>query len=528
MNREQATIEALKKSENQEDFETASKIESSEELRQQMMDESEKATNQFKNECENDIAQTEARAEKDGIAVDPEDKKSLEGLGAEAEIAKKELVDEINGSDIANKDNSELENKYGDFIKNKREFYYEFDSKNALREMQRDKDYAAQKLESLKNNVETYKAEVEKLRSDIDDLKSNIVKRVLKYREIKGLEKEFERNKSVLGYFERQMDGKKELVEAYDYLISEETNLSALMDEAYKENEKWNEEKRAEFMEEETKRDVKSLIKEHKTFFVHDIVAADWKPSANNQAIDTGKLDFNDQLNIVMGLEPTISASTLSPDSQNRTFGNGAWGVLLSGGRVFGGHYDDAASVTVNRNFRNISQQYRSIDSINKAIERPYSGKKTDKGYNELVIEKPEVAGIYFKYDNRLPQLKENVTISLDGRFDGLRLTEEWWEQLENSMKTGAPIFVIDNHNNVRMAYDINIKARTMMVTPEYDPENIADMPGIYKQHLGQEEKRKAAMRVFNKATGLLTEEEKEKYKPDGTEKDARGLYNVH
>jgi len=78
------------------------------------------------------------------------------------------------------------------------------------------------------------------------------------------------------------------------------------------------------------------------------------------------------------------------------------------------------------------------------------------------------------------------------------------------------------------MLYEINVAKRSFKVTPEFKPSQMTTLPGIYKQHLGDTEKRQSGMRVIDKVTGLLPEEEMEKYTPDGTETDSRGMYSVH
>jgi hypothetical protein len=94
MQKEQTTIETAKP-EAQENHETPRSIEFPEVLRQQMMSESEKEAGHFESECAGNIAQAEARAEKDELIFEKEDKKTFQELVAEAEAAKAELVAEI-------------------------------------------------------------------------------------------------------------------------------------------------------------------------------------------------------------------------------------------------------------------------------------------------------------------------------------------------------------------------------------------------------------------------------------------------
>lgn len=381
---------------------------------------------------------------------------------------------------------------------------------------------------------EEYTQKVEKLRDEIEAKKSNIITRIFEFRKIRELQKELDFRERVASRSEDVIAKKKELVDAYGYLLSEEQTLAVIIDEANKENKEWDERKKRDFLEDEKRRTIGDLANRHGVFFVHDIVDAEWKPSGNNNAINTKNLDFLNQLDIVLGLDPTISVSTLKSDTKQYTFGQGSWGVFLSGGRVIGGEPSDAATIAYGlRNRKMIGgDANKTIQGIDVAISGDGRYITRERGYNELVVENPEVAGVYLKWGTEgWPVLKEGEDILLSQKERGDRRDRYtgWWERISAVLKRGAPVFVIDQKNNhVRMLYDINVAEKTFKVTPEYDPSNMVDMPGIYKQHLGKTEKKQAIMRVFDKVTGLISEEEREQYLPNDTEQDSRGVYSVH
>lgn len=418
------------------------------------------------------------------------------------------------------------EERYRKFAGGRKDLYASL-GVDSLREAKQDRNSALSDVESMKRFEELYSGQAEKLREEISQMKANLITRLLEFRRIRELKRELKAAENSQSVAREQSARKAELLGFYDKLVAEQEELSRLMEEALKDNEEFDASKRSELLENEKNRDVKTLAGKHKVFFVHDIVVADWKPSANNRAINTKNLDFEDQLDIVLGLEPTLSVSTLSPDSKNRTFGDYSWGVLMSGGRVVGGQESDAATVAAGLRNRRIEKRFQTIEAIDKAIERPWGGgKKNSESYNELVLEKPEVAGVYFKWNDDLPAFEEGGDIFLlnseKARYDG------WWKRLGQATRSGAPVFVIEQDNNVRLVHGIDLVARSFKVTPKYEPENLIDMPGIYQQHLGKEEKRKAVMRVFDKAAGLIPEEEQEKYRPDGSENDTRTFGNIH
>jgi len=385
-------------------------------------------------------------------------------------------------------------------------------------------------FESTQEHIEAYKKKIEQLRNDIDELKKNIISRILDYKKITELRKELSRDESFVANEEETQQWRIKMIKYYDDIISQEDKLGQLMDEAYKDNANFDAKKKTEFLEDENNRSVETLAKKHQVFFVHDIIDADWKPSANNHAINTRNLDFDDQLNIVLGLDPTLPVSTLSPNSKNRTFGNGAWGVLLGGGRIVGGEDSDAATTATSLTSRWIKQSSRSIEAIDDAIKRPrVGGKINGSSYNELVMERPEVAGVYFKWSSNLQKLENGVDVFLqkkDQRNHGRG--DAWWDHLGGVMKTGAPLFVIEADNNVRMVYDINLKNRSFKVTPKYDPENMANMPGVYKQHTDHSFKKAAMSKVFDKVANIIPKEKRKAFE----QSDDRGnndLYvNVH
>lgn len=97
---EQAKIEAVTSPEIQGQLEVQPRIESPEEVREQMLGESEKETETFKSEGAERLAQAEARAEQEGTIIDPKDKEALLQLDQEADVAKSALAAEIGNEEV--------------------------------------------------------------------------------------------------------------------------------------------------------------------------------------------------------------------------------------------------------------------------------------------------------------------------------------------------------------------------------------------------------------------------------------------
>ena len=421
---------------------------------------------------------------------------------------------------------SEETDRYAQFADGRRKFAADI-GERVLDVAHEGKESKDRDIESAQHHIEAYQQKIEALRSDVDAKKRNLITKVLNHKQLKELRKELIRTETIVQKREEEQKWRTEMIGYYDRIIEEEEQMGALMEEAYADNELFDEAKRMELIEEEKGRSVMERAKKHNVFFVSDIVTAEWKPSANNLAIDTKQLDFEDQLHIVLGLNPTIAVSTLSPDSKNRTFGNGAWGVLLSGGRITGGEPSDAGTRATGLRSRAFhSKDSVTIEGIDEAIEGRYEGKVKNSSYNELAVEKPEVAGVYFKLEAEyLPEdMQTGKDITLPKQFGNA-----WWEQVGKIMDTGAPMFVIERDTNtVHMVYDIDMQKRSFKITPAYEPNNVANMPGIYRQHLDDEHKRVSVTKVFDKTVHLLSAGEREVYEQEKDKGNSDNIINVY
>lgn len=388
-------------------------------------------------------------------------------------------------------------------------------SQTVLERAEKEKQYKEEGLERNQERFEKYKEGVERARNDLDTHKSNFIRRILERKRTAELQAELGFREALLQDDERDRERTKELVLGYEKIIAEENEVNSLLEGAYKENAEFDERKQAEFREEESGRDVKNLIQKHNVFFIHDILLMEEnRPSGNNNTLDTKSLTYKDQLNIVLGLDPTISVSTISPDSKNKTFANGGFSVLFSGGRVVGGESADAGTVAYGLRDRRISESSRTTEAISGAIDRVYyPGAQADKinseSYNELVLEQPEVAGVCFAWPGReTPEFNPEEPLVLQNEKGG-RSYDRFWKILQESVSTGAPIFMREDNNNMRHVYDIDFTNRSFKVTPQYKPEMMTDLPGIYQQHLSPDARARAIREVLEKAPQIVPEEEK-------------------
>src|SRR3989344_7764252 len=262
---------------------------------------------------------------------------------------------------------------YETFAKEKRQMYGSLD-RNTIEVAKSEMGFEISTIEHLEHDIELYKTEIEHVRSDIDEKKIGIISKVLNYKQIQTLGARLCGLTESLTATENAKKQREELVRNYKMLIVEEEALGSLIEEAGRENKLFDQTKQFEFLEEEKRRDLTKLSKIHGAFFVHDIVVADWKPSANNKSINTQNLNWGDQFDILDGLAPTISASTVRQGTKETTFSRSSWGVFLSGGRVLGGGQGDVGTVATGLHSRSVATHMATTQAIEKAILRTSGG----------------------------------------------------------------------------------------------------------------------------------------------------------
>ncbi len=414
--------------------------------------------------------------------------------------------------------------------------------KETVDDLRNMKEFAQSRKDSSEQLFEMKQKEVERLREEIEGKKEGIIQRILEFKKIREMERQIGFQREVGERHEKDASEIQKLIGQYDGLIAERERYDALVEEAYAENDAFDERGKETVLEEERKRDIANLAKEHGVFFAHDYVVGDGMPSANNNAINTRGMDLWDLLDTDLALAPPIAVSSLHPGTREGLFkdkgsprGSG-FGCFISNGRVTAADKSDMGSVAISRYERVVhSAEAKKADSIDRAIRKAdFDGKsgynEKSTSYNELVIQNPEIAGVYFKWEEgngNQSALTDNAEISLqngNGRgYDG------WWKIIEDLKKRNLPVFVLDRLNNTtRLAHDIDTEKRTFKVTPVFTPEMMVSLPGIYKQHTDKEERRKAVMRIFDKVSGVLTDEEKT-FGPDGSERDmTTSPYRLH
>ena len=149
------------------------------------------------------------------------------------------------------------------------------------------------------------------------------------------------------------------------------------------------------FESQEKERSVAEIMKEKDLVIIHAIPirTIDRKSTPENNPIlkTGGHQDFRTSVELLSGLSPTISTSIPSSEKNN----NGLYypgGVILGEGKILSAHYDDSGSVA--------HGLYKRIPKLGGGAIQPEINidkvVKEGRDYNELTVEKPQIAGFFY------------------------------------------------------------------------------------------------------------------------------------
>lgn len=175
--------------------------------------------------------------------------------------------------------------------------------------------------------------------------------------------------------------------------------------------------------------DVAEVTKKYSVFVIHGIRAG-FTPGANSMLNQT--VDWRTKLDIVMALQPTLSTSTIASGDtaiDNRMCGRA--GVVLSHGEIIRASRMDKGTLAEGLRSRMMPAD-KGTQAIEEAIRGERIGYGTRTGYNELVVQRPQIAGLYLCLDSigdrqirpDLPDLTEIIRASTEYRLPVLIMLE--------------------------------------------------------------------------------------------------------
>lgn len=301
-------------------------------------------------------------------------------------------------------------------------------------------------INSLKKRITEHQSDILELMKEVVDLKESIATKqatlfssLSNILEIRALRQDLGAKKSILKEREKEHKLAIALLDNYEYLLQNLTNLKdakKLLIQFYAEQEDLMQQ-----IEEEKAGSVAEVIRQHQVLFIHGTDDL-WREDNSNL---NRRISTKDKMKIVLGFEPTVCASTIGKGDTSRN----AWepvGVLLSGGEIKAAAGRDAGSRAKNRDI--VHRRVKAAD-IKRAIHERYGS------YNEFSVANPTVAGIYVFAD------------ALDV-YDQSRRTVWSADADRLGRELHLPVYIIDNgdifrarvekvKNNMTGEWEINI-----------------------------------------------------------------------
>ncbi len=166
---------------------------------------------------------------------------------------------------------------------------------------------------------------------------------------------------------------------------------------------------------EKKERSIAEISKEKNILFCHSIpleVITDTAFSQNNELVNTNRFGPEEKIKMILGVEPTISVSTINKENQTLV---GGFGLILKEGQVLSSYGGDAGTLLDKGIYNRKSKYDRSLkttiiqedpeNSINRAINHEAKNENSaaesmHQGWNEIVVENPQAAGLFFQKNN--------------------------------------------------------------------------------------------------------------------------------
>lgn len=278
-------------------------------------------------------------------------------------------------------------------------------------------------IENIKKEIEVIKEEIEVAKSAIEKEKNSFMGKILEKFRLRDIEKKLGMSE-LTQKRDNLLQKKKEYEDSlgdFDEIVASEDVINAAQSELRFFYDDMSD-KKSKFESQEEQRDIERISRDHNALFVHMI--------GNNGYGGRGeKLTFGDGFDLIDGVRPTLSTSTITPEDM-RVFGSNTMyynaGVILGRGRVL---------TTRNESLRpkGFFTRESNTGSFGNGIEMNYDDdvsdermqkiieKKEDfqdnKGrvisfgdfYNELSVENPEPKAILLEY---MPETGREISIN--------------------------------------------------------------------------------------------------------------------
>lgn len=246
---------------------------------------------------------------------------------------------------------------------------------------------------------------------------------------------EFEADKNLKGEIEQTEEKAKAAKDEKESLASEIRNLEELLKaDATRENINKKladhyagaEEISQEQFEQEGKKVENSLIRDN-VFILHTLT--NYTKLRHNENSPVSKAaQLEDDIDILVSLEPSLSTSSVSPGHVKNLFQEsfGNVGVIIGGGEIQSATNMDAGTVPSGIGRRERTKT--SLEDVDKVLNN------VEGGYNEIVVDNPKIFGIF-----------KSVDVTEDGSFmiADSDFLECFNDQINMAHEKGIPQFVL-------------------------------------------------------------------------------------
>lgn len=237
---------------------------------------------------------------------------------------------------------------------------------------------------------------------------------------------------------------------------------------------------------EKIQKSVEQALIRNNSFLVHTFTTHE-KLRHNENSNITGRATLEDDIDLLLSLEPSISTSSITPGVRTSLFQEefGNIGVILGGGDIEGATRTDAGSISTGiKRRRIIGEDSVSVEKIDETIGQ----RKDGDGYNEIVVNNPKVFGIF-----------KSVRVDETGKMTGNPKAFE--QYVETATQKGVPPYIMTPDRRIFEFISIDDDG-TVIVGSEITPEQVATgkagLPNEKRKEIGNEILQKHLFRDVN------------------------------
>ena len=254
---------------------------------------------------------------------------------------------------------------------------------------------------------------------------------------------------------------------------------------------------------ESIQKSVEQVLLRNNAFIVHAI-QIDERNRHNANSNISQRANIEDDIDILLSLEPSISTSSVIPGTKQGLWEN-RMGVVLGGGEIMGGAQTDNQTQVGGIKYRNGTElNSNEIDAL--------VSDRGDRSYNELVVNNPKVFAFY-----------QTVTFSESGKMlgfvrssksssDNAEYKADFIKQMDLAARKGMPLTIMTPDRRLFEFFSINDEGEVSVgleITPGQVALGNAGLSGEKRVSIGSEVIAKNLFKKLNhqeEAKGIIAE----------------------